>query len=189
MLRRISTLEKHLFSSSLNLWRDLEAIVVPFIHDHHLMFQHDNATAPCCKDLYTLPGSWKHPSSCTASILTGHVTHWACWDALDRRIRQRVPVPANIQQLHTAIEEKWPTLHRPQSQPDQLYVKEMWLHCVKQIVVTPDTDPPPPQYSKLLHCRVVFYCGQPKSHLLIIMLSNHHLDMSHLWGGWLVIVH
>ncbi len=29
------------------------------------------------------------------------------WDALDRRIRQHVPVPANIQQLHTAIEEEW----------------------------------------------------------------------------------
>ncbi len=31
-----------------------------------------------CKDLYTIPGSWKHPSSYMASILTGHVTHWAC---------------------------------------------------------------------------------------------------------------
>jgi transposase len=29
------------------------------------------------------------------------------WDALDRRVRQRVPVPANIQQLRTAIEEEW----------------------------------------------------------------------------------
>ncbi len=29
------------------------------------------------------------------------------WDALDRRIRQRVPVPVNIQQLRTAIEEEW----------------------------------------------------------------------------------
>jgi hypothetical protein len=28
-------------------------------------------------------------------------------DPLDRRVRQRVPVPANIQQLHTAIEEEW----------------------------------------------------------------------------------
>ena len=27
------------------------------------------------------------------------------WDALDRRVRQRVPVPVNIQQLRTAIEE------------------------------------------------------------------------------------
>ncbi len=34
--------------------------------------------APCCKDLYIIPGSWKHPSSCTASILTRHVTHWTC---------------------------------------------------------------------------------------------------------------
>ncbi len=34
--------------------------------------------APCCKDLYAIPGSWKHPSSCMASILTGHVTNWAC---------------------------------------------------------------------------------------------------------------
>jgi hypothetical protein len=29
------------------------------------------------------------------------------WDALDRCVQQRVPVPANIQQLRTAIEEKW----------------------------------------------------------------------------------
>ena len=29
------------------------------------------------------------------------------WDALDRHIQQRVPGPANIQQLHTAIEEEW----------------------------------------------------------------------------------
>ncbi|KAL7873898.1 hypothetical protein SRHO_G00048680 [Serrasalmus rhombeus] len=29
------------------------------------------------------------------------------WDALDRRIRQRVPVPADIQQLHTTIGEEW----------------------------------------------------------------------------------
>jgi hypothetical protein len=27
------------------------------------------------------------------------------WDALDRHVQQCVPVPANIQQLHTAIEE------------------------------------------------------------------------------------
>ncbi len=28
-------------------------------------------------------------------------------DALDWRVRQRVPVPANIQQICTAIEEEW----------------------------------------------------------------------------------
>ena len=29
------------------------------------------------------------------------------WDALDRRVQQRSPVTANVQQLHTAIEEEW----------------------------------------------------------------------------------
>jgi hypothetical protein len=29
------------------------------------------------------------------------------WDALDQRVSQRVAVPANTQQLHTAIEEQW----------------------------------------------------------------------------------
>ena len=29
------------------------------------------------------------------------------WDVLDQRVRQRVPVPSNIQQLRIAIEEGW----------------------------------------------------------------------------------
>lgn len=29
------------------------------------------------------------------------------WDSLDRRIRQRVPVSADLQQLQTAVEEEW----------------------------------------------------------------------------------
>ena len=33
---------------------------------------------PCRKDLYTIPGSWKCPSSSMACILTRHVIHWAC---------------------------------------------------------------------------------------------------------------
>uniref|UniRef100_A0A8D3C6C2 SUMO specific peptidase 3b n=1 Tax=Scophthalmus maximus TaxID=52904 RepID=A0A8D3C6C2_SCOMX len=44
------------------------------------------------------------------------------WDALDRRIRQRVPGPANIQQLGTAIEEDQHSTGHNQ-QPDQLYAK------------------------------------------------------------------
>ena len=28
------------------------------------------------------------------------------WDALDQRVQQRVTVPANIQQLRTAVEEQ-----------------------------------------------------------------------------------
>ncbi len=66
--------------------------------------------------------------------LTRHVTHWACLgcSALDRRIRQRVPVPANIQQLRTAIEEErtnisqsttWSTL----CEGDVLHCTRYWL--------------------------------------------------------------
>ncbi len=47
------------------------------------------------------------------------------------------------------------------------------LHCVRQMLVTTDTDrfsrPPPPQYCKTAHFRVAFYCGQPKAHLC----NNH----------------
>ncbi len=49
------------------------------------------------------------------------------WDALDRRIRQRVPVPANIQQLHTAIEEEWTNI--PQTTINNL-INSKWRRCV-----------------------------------------------------------
>jgi hypothetical protein len=46
-------------------------------------------------------------------------------DALDR---QHVPVPADIQQLPTAIEEEWHNI--PQAT----------INSLRQMVVTPDTD-------------------------------------------------
>ncbi len=74
----------------------LRSIVVPFIHDHPLMLQHDNAR-PHVARIYTqfleaenIPVlAWPAYSPDMSPI--EHV-----WDALDRRIRQRVPVPANI---------------------------------------------------------------------------------------------
>ncbi len=84
----------------------LRPIVVPFIHDHHLMLQHDNARphiARICTQFLEAENiavlAWPAYSPDMSPI--EHV-----WDALDRRIRQRVPVPANIQQLRT-IEEEW----------------------------------------------------------------------------------
>ncbi len=80
------------------------------------------------------------------------------WDALDRRIQQRVPVPANIQQLRTA---------------STLCEGDVW-HSVRQMVVTTDTDwfsdtHGSPQYSKTAHFIVASYCGQPNAHLC----NNH----------------
>ncbi len=97
----------------------LRPIVVPFIHDHHLMLQHDNARPHV---------AWPAYSPDMSPI--EHV-----WDALDRHIRQRVPVPANIQQLRTAIEEEWTNI--PQATINNLInsMRRRW-----QMVVTPDTD-------------------------------------------------
>ncbi len=85
----------------------LRPIVVPFIHDHHLMLQHDNAlphVARICTQFLEAENipvlAWPAYSLDMSPI--EHV-----WDALDRRIRQRFPVPANMQQLRTAIEEEW----------------------------------------------------------------------------------
>ncbi len=83
--------------------------------------------APCCKDLYTIPRSWKHPSSCMASILTDMSPLEHVWDALYRLIQQCVPVPANIQQLRTAIEEEWTII--PQATINNL-INSMQRRCV-----------------------------------------------------------
>ncbi len=152
----------------------LRPIVVPFIHDHHLMLQHDNArphVARICSQFLEAENipvlAWPAYSLDTSPI--EHV-----WEALDRCIRQRVPVPANIQQLHTTLKRSGPTLHRPQSTTWSTLCEGDVLHCVRQMVVTPDTDwfsdpSGPPQYSKTAHFRVAFYCVQPKAHLC----NNH----------------
>ncbi len=121
----------------------LRPIVVPFIHDHHLMLQHDNARPHVAKigtqflEAENIPVlAWPEYSPDMSPI--EHV-----WDALDRRIGQRVPVPANIQQLRTAIEEEWTNI--PQATIN---------NCVRQMVVTPDTDwfSDPPDIVKLYFC-------------------------------------
>ncbi len=54
---------------------EIGPIVVPFIHDHHLMLQHDNAQPHVARICTQFLEAEKHPSSRMASILTGHVTH------------------------------------------------------------------------------------------------------------------
>ncbi|ROL46085.1 Transposable element Tcb1 transposase [Anabarilius grahami] len=113
------------------VWRYRDEIlrptVVPFIHDHHLMLQHDNArphVARICTQFLEAENipvlAWPAYSPDMSPI--DHV-----WDALDRRIRQRVPVPANIQQLCTAIEEEWTNI--PQATINNL-INSMRRRCV-----------------------------------------------------------
>ncbi len=82
---------------------------MPFIHDHHLMVQHDNARPHVSRISTQFLKAENIPVLAwpAYSLDMSPIEH--VWDALDRRIRQRVPVPANIQQLRTAIEEEWTT--------------------------------------------------------------------------------
>ncbi len=105
----------------------LRPIVVPFIHDHHLMLQHGNA--------------WPHVTRICTQFLEAKnnpVIAWPAysldkspiehvWDALDQHIRQRVPVPAKIQQLRTAIEEEWTNI--PQATINNL-INSMRRRCI-----------------------------------------------------------
>ncbi len=85
----------------------LRLIVVPFIHNHHLMLQHDNARPHVVKICTQFLEAENIPVlACPAYSPDMSPIEHIC-DALDRRIRERVPVPDNIQQLRTAIEEEW----------------------------------------------------------------------------------
>ncbi len=90
----------HFIDGILNAQRYCDEIlrptVVPLIHDHHLMLQHDNprphVARICTQFLETenIPVlAWPAYSLDMSPI--EHV-----WDALDRRIRQRIPVPATL---------------------------------------------------------------------------------------------
>ncbi len=112
----------------------LRPIVVPFIHDHHLMLQHDNArphVARICTQFLEAENipvlAWP-----AYSLDMSHIEHF--WDALDRRLWQHVRVPANIQQLRSAIEEEWTNI--PQSTTWSALCEEDVLHCVRQMVCT-----------------------------------------------------
>ncbi len=100
---------------------------MPFIHDHPLMLQHVNAqphVARICTQFLKAENiailAWPAYSLDMSPI--EHV-----WNTLDQRIRQRVPVPANIQQLRTAIEQEWTNI--PQATINNL-INSMQRRCV-----------------------------------------------------------
>ena len=164
------------------------SIVVPFIHDHHLMLQHDKARPHVARiwtqflEAENIPVLvWPANSPDMSPI--EHV-----WDALDTtRLRYVYDTYMTACSSSCQYPATWhrsgPSFHRPRS--------TTWSTLcegdVKQRVVTPDTDRfSDPQYSKPAHFRVACYCGSLRHTCAIIMPSNQHLDMPHLWGGWII---
>ncbi len=119
--------------------------------------------------------SWKLK---TSQFLHGQHIHRTChplsrfgmlWIGVYDSVFQFLPISSTFTQ---PLKRSGPTFQRPQSTSWSTLSEGDVLHCVKQIVVTPDTNwlsDPPPQYSKTAHFRVAFYCGQPKAHLC----NNH----------------
>lgn len=120
----------HFIEGNLNArrYRDevLTPIVVPFIRQHDVIFQQDNArphVARLCTQFLEAEGiqvlDWPPYSPDMSPI--EHL-----WDVLDRRVRDRVPVPGNVQQLRDAITEEWDNI--PQATIDNL-INSMRRRC------------------------------------------------------------
>ncbi len=123
----------------------LRPIVVPFIHNHHLMLQG------------SVHNSWKLK---TSQFLHGQHTHWIChplsmfgmlWIGVYDSVFQFLPISSNFTQPLKRSEPSMAyTCHN--QQPDQLYAKEMcctawgkwWSNQILTGFQTPLDPPPPP---------------------------------------------
>ncbi len=135
-------IQVHFIDGILNAqrYRDqiLRPIVVPFIHDHRLMLQHDNAW-PLLQG--SVHNSWKLK---TSQFLHGQHTQRTChplsmfgmlWIGVYDSVFQFLPISSNFAQKRSE-----PTFHRPQSTTLSTLCEGDVLHCVRKTVVTPDTD-------------------------------------------------
>ncbi len=111
----------------------LRPIVVPFIHDHHLMLQHDNARPHvariCTQFLETenipVPGQHTH-RTCPPLSMFGML--WiSVYDSV-----QFLPISSNFAQ---PLKRSGPTFHRPQSTTWSTLCEGDVLHCMRKMVV------------------------------------------------------
>ncbi len=135
--------------------------------------------------------SWKLK---TSQFLHGQHTHRTChplsmfgmlWIGVYDSVFQFLPISSNFAQ---PLKRSGPTFHRPQSTTWSTLCEGDVLHCVRQMVVTPDTDwfSDPPNTVKLHILEWPFIVASLRHTCAIIMLSNQHLDMPHLWGGLII---
>ncbi len=144
--------------------------------------------------------SWKLK---TSQFLHGQHTHRTChplsmfgmlWIGVYDSVFQFLPISSNFAQT---LKRSGPTFPRPQSTTWSTLCEGDVLHCVRQMVVTPDTDwfsdppptPPPTQTPNTVKLHILewpFIVASLRHTCAIIMLSYQHLDIPHLWGGWII---
>ncbi len=125
-----------------------------------------------------------------ASILTGPiVTHWAClgWSgsAFTTARSSSCQYPATSHSHWRGVDQH-STGHN--QQPDQLYAKEMcctaWSKWRSHQILTGFRTP---NTVKLHILEWPFIVASLRHTCAIIILFNQHLDMPHLWGGWIIL--
>ncbi len=151
----------------------------------------------CCSMIMHSPmlqgsvhNSWKLK---TSPFLHGQHTYRLChplsmfgmlWIGVYDSVFQFLTISSNFAQ---PLKRSGPTFHRPQSTTWSTLCEGDVLHCVRQMVVTPDTDWfSHPNTVKLHILEWPFIVASLRQICPIIMLSNQHLDMPHLWGGWII---
>ncbi len=171
-------------------WRDPEAHCCAIHPRPHLMLQQDNArphVARICTQFLEAENipvlAWP-----AYSLDMSPIEH--IWDALDRRIWQRVPVPAKSSNFTQPLKRSGTNI--PQATISNL-INSMWRRCVALRVANGGHTrywlvfgPPPPNAVKLHILEWPFIVASLRHTCTIIMLSNQHLDMPHLWGGWFI---
>ncbi len=138
--------------------------------------------------------SWKLK---TSQFLHGQHTHRTChplsmfgmlWIGVyDSVFQSFLRYPANFAQ---PLKRSGPTFHRPQSTTwSNFYAKEMcctaWGKWWSHQILTGYWPPPPPNTVKLHILEWHFIVASLRHTCAIIMLSNQHLGMPHLWGDGL----
>ncbi len=111
------------------------------------------------------------------------------WIGVYDSMFQFLPISSNFAQ---PLKRSGSTFHRPQSTTWSTLCEGGVFHCAKHMVATPDTDwfsdpTGHPNTVKLHILELPFIVASVRHTCAIIMLSNQHLDMLHLWGGWIIL--